>query len=387
MVCFLAIHPLVKAQSLGQDDVNSIYNDTVWYQQNGGAGCSVTVDTNLSGNDEKEKAFNFFITKGLSPIQSAAILGNFMQESGVLPTRVQGGGESNIVPLDGKTGYGLAQWTYLARQQALVDYAKQTNLPVYTLELQLNFTWHESTSDGTMSNFKTINKIEAATEYWMSNYEKPAAATANLPGRIKFANDFLALYSGTGGSTITVPATSGGCTATAPGQDSQFIDGFIIYSQYDPRWANKPYGTSTIAISGCGPSAMAMIITALTGQSITPDITAAYATSQNLYVPGAGSSWDIGSVLAQHWGLNATSIPVSQKVITAHLQARDLVIAAGQGSLPFTSGGHFIVIRGVAADGNWMIGDSGHSNTSSQEWDPQAIISNMSQGSVYAISK
>src|SRR6185369_13828140 len=74
------------AQSLSQDDASSIYSDTVWYQQSGGAVCNVNVDLNLSGSGNAEKAYNFFIAKGLSPVQSAAILGNFMRESGIVPT-------------------------------------------------------------------------------------------------------------------------------------------------------------------------------------------------------------------------------------------------------------------------------------------------------------
>ena len=375
------------AQSLNQDDVNSIYNDTVWYQQNGGNGCTVNIDVNLSGKTNADKAYNFFISKGLSPVQAAAILGNFMQESGMNPKRVQGGGESDTVPLDGKTGYGLAQWTDIGRQQALVEYSKQTNLPVYSLELQLNFAWYEASSGDVITNLKAIQKIEVATEYWMSSYEKPAAGSANLPQRIIFANQFLAEFSGLTGSTTEAPGTTGGCSFTAPGENSQYVDGFVIYSQYDPAWANKPYGSSTIAVSGCGPSAMAMIITALTGKRVTPDVTAAYAASQNLYVPGAGSMWTISPVLADNWGLKSTLIGAKIAKITATLQSGGLVIASGQGPLPFTTGGHFIVIRGVTADGKWKIGDSGHNNTSSQDWDPQLLVSNMNDGSVYAITK
>jgi hypothetical protein len=384
---WLIASPIALAQNLSDDDKKSIYNDTVWYQQSGGAICSTGVDLNLSGNDRAQKAYNFFISKGLTPIQSAAILGNFMRESGIVPTRVQGGGESNTVPLDGKTGYGLAQWTDLGRQQALVDYSKQLNIPVYTLELQLNFVWHEASSGNVINNLKTISSIEKATKYWMDSYERPAAETAALDKRIEFAKQFLEQFGGTGGQGVSATGTSPSCASAGPGQNTKYIDGFIIYSQYDPTWANKPYGTSTIALSGCGPSAMAMIITSLTGRSVTPDVTAAYATSQNLYVQNVGSKWDIGKVLAEHWGLKATKIGIDETTINQVLISGGLVITAGKGSLPFTTGGHFIAIRGVTTTGKWKIGDSGHNNTSGQEWDPQSILSNMSEGSVYAISQ
>jgi hypothetical protein len=130
-----------------------------------------------------------------------------------------------------------------------------------------------------------------------------------------------------------------------------------------------------------------MIITALTGQSVTPDVTATYADKQGLYVPGAGSSWSIAPVLAKHWGLKSAAIGASVAKISAALQSGGLVVGSGQGPLPFTTGGHYIVIRGVAADGKWKIGDSAHTSTNTQEWDPQKLVSYMNDGSIYAISK
>jgi hypothetical protein len=106
-----------------------------------------------------------------------------------------------------------------------------------------------------------------------------------------------------------------------------------------------------------------------------------------LYVSGEGSSWSIGPVLAKHWGLKAQAIGADGAKIAATLQAGGLVITAGQGAKPFTSGGHFIVIRGLTADGKWKVGDSGHNDTSDKEWEPSQLLASMAGGSVYAISK
>lgn len=169
------------------------------------------------------------------------------------------------------------------------------------------------------------------------------------------------------------------------GQDTKYIDGFAIYNQTDPAWANKPFGSSTIGPSGCGPSAMAMIVTALTGKKVTPPDVATYAES--MYVPGAGSSHQIGPFVAAHWGLTATPVGANVAKITEALLAGSLVVAPGHGADPFTKGGHYIVIRGVTASGKWKVGDSGHSDTSDKEWDAQTLASQMHSGGVYAISK
>ncbi len=75
----------------------------------------------------------------------------------------------------------------------------------------------------------------------------------------------------------------------------------------------------------------AMIITNLTGSQVTPDITAKYAASQNLYISGTGTSWAVGSVLAKHWNLTAQAIGADEAKINAALQAGALVITAGMG--------------------------------------------------------
>lgn len=173
--------------------------------------------------------------------------------------------------------------------------------------------------------------------------------------------------------------------AVGNGQDTKYIDGFTVYSQTDADWKNKPYSSSTIGAAGCGPSAMAMIVTALTGRKVTPPEVASVATS--MYVEGSGSSWQIGPFVANKYGLRSDPIGANTAKITEALMMGGLVIAPGDGADPFTKKGHFIVIRGVTSSGKWKVGDSGHSNTSDKEWDAQTLVSQMHSGGVYAIYK
>src|SRR5205823_3502134 len=53
-------------------------------------------------------AFEFFVGKGLSDVQAAAIVGNLQQESSINPSSVQPGGP----------GRGIAQWSTGARWNA-----------------------------------------------------------------------------------------------------------------------------------------------------------------------------------------------------------------------------------------------------------------------------
>jgi len=363
--------------------------------------CSVDVGATLSGNDQIQQAYNYYVQQGLTPAQSAGLVGNLWWESGLIPTKVNGGSTSDT-PVPGKA-WGIAQWTG-GRVTALQVFGQQNNENIDDLLTQLQFSWSElnGSEQKAGNDLKAQVTVDDAAQSVFTYYEAPGDKT--LPNRQARAEAVYNLYgSSAGGTTVSAPASGDGCSSTGPGQDTQYINGFTVYSQCDPQWKDNAYGSgdtstygcttasNTIGTNGCGPTAMAMIITALTGQQVTPDLTAAYATSQGLYESGVGSSWSIAPKLAAHWGLNSKPVGADVAGITAVLQNGGLVIAAGSGALPFTSGGHFIVIRGVTTDGQWQIGDPGNSSTSSQQWDPAQLVSTISAGgsggSVYAITK
>jgi hypothetical protein len=178
-----------------------------------GQNCSCsTGSTTLTGSGPAQQAWNFFtVTHNLSPVQTAAILGNFQEESGLDPQRVQGGGESQVDPLDNVTGWGIAQWTSIGRQQALQDFANSQSQPVYSLALQLDFVWQEATAGGNIAAMRTVTDIQVGVDYWMSNYERPDVASEHEDIRLSDAKGFLQLY-GNGtptGGTVTPPTGSG----------------------------------------------------------------------------------------------------------------------------------------------------------------------------------
>ena len=366
--------------------------------------CKVGVDTTLSGNDNMEIIYNYMTgTRGLTLEQAAGFMGNIQHESTFNPKAVEGGewggrqwgGESDTIPPtvgpQGQPGYGLVQWTSPDRKKGLQQMSDSDpkRRPVHDIGLQLDYMWSELEGGWkarALDPLRQAKDVPTATKIIQDNYEVGSNYGARLRNAEKIYNIFKDKTPSTGVPSSTQP--SGSCSSiSGPGQDSKYVDGFLVYSQYDPAWKDKPYASSTIGESGCGPSAMAMIITALTGGSVKPPETADYAARQGLYEPGAGSKWTIGPVLAKNWGLKSQFIGADVARISATLKAGGLVIAAGQGPKPFTSGGHMIVIRAVTADGKFKIGDSGHSDTSDQLWDARQLVSNMADGSVHAITK
>ena len=154
----------------------------------GGGGNYGDTSGNFSGSENAEKAFNYFKSKGYTDQQAAAIVGNFQQESGVDPSRVNSIGMR-----------GIAQWDP-NRWRNLEKFASAKNLDPNSLEAQLQFTQHElSTGDGGLSEstLKSSQSTSGATVLFRKQYERPNEAEANDPARINYAETVLKKYGGT----------------------------------------------------------------------------------------------------------------------------------------------------------------------------------------------
>ena len=68
------------------------------------------------------------------------------------------------------------------------------------------------------------------------------------------------------------------------------------------------YGTSTIGSAGCGPTAMAIVISTLTGETVTPKMMADYSIEHGEYVSGQGTSHSFPANAARHWGLSVKRV-------------------------------------------------------------------------------
>lgn len=115
---------------------------------------------------------------GIKDYQAAAIVGNIIQESSLVPNRVQGSGmRTGPLKLDGTTGYSYPQWTDLGRQRNFASYMESKGFDWKTKgatdELATGFLAKEFKSY--MSNVFTSTKNVAAASNWvLFNYEKPA---------------------------------------------------------------------------------------------------------------------------------------------------------------------------------------------------------------------
>lgn len=142
--------------------------------------------------------------------------------------------------------------------------------------------------------------------------------------------------------------------------------------QWDERWGYAGYGESCIAVSGCAPTALAMVIAGLKGEnSITPYEIGKYAEDNGFYVKGTGTSWSLMTVGGSHFGVKGTEISLSKSVIYNELEAGHPIICSMRKG-DFTTAGHFIVLAGVK-DGKIKVNDPNSRQRSEILWDYERL--------------
>jgi hypothetical protein len=183
----------------------------------------------------------------------------------------------------------------------------------------------------------------------------------------------------------TAPTEATSTTSSSCASNGIPAGDFVFYSQHDAKWKNHSFGSSTIDESGCGPTSLAMVVATLADSGITPEDTADWGTKNGMYEEGVGSSHALFTQGARNYGLTSEYAGTDiNKVITA-IKAGGLGIASGKGPVPFTSGGHILVIRGVTDDGKLLVGDPNQSSLDTKEYDQSELMKSVN--GLWAITK
>lgn len=122
-------------------------------------------------------AYDYFIGKGLRPVQAAALVGNFLVESGYgLSPRAD----------NGIGNHGIAQWGTSVpsgqRWQKLESWAAGQGRNVYDLRTQLDFVWHEmstsySSFHSDLKKITNIRDVNKASDLVTRSYEGAVAGS------------------------------------------------------------------------------------------------------------------------------------------------------------------------------------------------------------------
>ena len=131
----------------------------------------------------------------------------------------------------------------------------------------------------------------------------------------------------------------------------------VSYLQTDPRWSAKDYSArgekTTIGASGCGPTAMSMVLATWADPQVTPATECAWALAHGYKAPHQGTYYGYFPPAAARYGLTCRQMNWSSLYdnpnSSLHAQAKgeidkgNLVIAC-MGPGLWTSSGHFVLV-------------------------------------------
>lgn len=175
----------------------------------------------LTGKNNEEKIWNFLKGEGLNSYGVAALMGNLYAESGLNPQNLQNSYEKNLGYTDAaytaavdsgaysnfvhdSAGYGLAQWTFWSRKEALLAYVKAASASIGDLEVQLGFLYKELNESygSVLSVLKTAASIKEASDVVLTKYERPADQSATVKTkRASYGQVYYNKYAKTGATT------------------------------------------------------------------------------------------------------------------------------------------------------------------------------------------
>lgn len=160
--------------------------------------------------------WNYLKSQGLTDCGVAGLMGNLYAESGLNPRNLQNSYEKSLgydddsytLAVDNGTytnfvndsaGYGLAQWTYWSRKQALLAYCKASGASIGSLDTQLGFLMKEL-SEGYQSVLRTLKSTDSvleASNTVLLNFERPADQSVGVQRkRAEFGQAYYDKFAG-----------------------------------------------------------------------------------------------------------------------------------------------------------------------------------------------
>lgn len=147
-----------------------------------------------------------------------------------------------------------------------------------------------------------------------------------------------------------------------------------LFLQWDSRWGYETYGSDFMAITGCGPTCLSMVLCGLSGETEWDPLSVArYAQQEGYYVKGSGTAWDMMTQGAEDLGLTVDDVVFDAEHILTRLQNGSPIICAMRPG-DFTTTGHFIVLSGVDGDGRVTVCDPNSKANSEKSWDVETLL-------------
>lgn len=160
-----------------------------------------------------EYIWSFFKSKGLNDFAIAGLLGNLFAESNLLPINLQNTFEKKLGMTDAEytaavdqgiynnfvkdsAGYGLAQWTYYSRKEALLEFAHAQKKSIGDLYMQLEFLWNELQAyKSLMKKLNNADSVRSASDAVLHDFEAPADQSESVEiKRESYSQDYYNKY-------------------------------------------------------------------------------------------------------------------------------------------------------------------------------------------------
>lgn len=167
-------------------------NDILYYD-NCASSCSTGAATQMIGENNAERAYNYLVTHGYSPEQAAGIVGNMILESGVNPQRLQGTSLNDQTPADeaqgSPEGWGIVQWTPAGK---MITPLKAAGKDPNDLTTQMEYLTDGNRLNGgaradAADRVRATSTVDDATQAFGQYYEAPADLGASIELRKTYA--------------------------------------------------------------------------------------------------------------------------------------------------------------------------------------------------------
>lgn len=180
----------------------------------------------------EEKIWSFLKAQGLTDAGAAGLMGNLYAESGLSPVNLQNTYEKKLGYTDETytaavdsgsyhnfagdgAGYGLAQWTYWSRKEALLAFAKSAGRSIGDLDMQLDFLMRELSGGyrAVLDILRTVVTVRTASDAVLVQFERPAdQSEAAKARRAGYGQTYYDRYAGTASAGETIYTVVAGDT-------------------------------------------------------------------------------------------------------------------------------------------------------------------------------
>lgn len=157
-------------------------------------------------------------------------------------------------------------------------------------------------------------------------------------------------------------------TVTPPEEEKK---SFVNYFQQN--YQNEYGEGATIAAKGAAPTAIAMVLTALKGEEITPVETAKWSLDNGFVTQESTTETTYFDAIAEAYGIDCVQVDLTEENILANIsEGKYMIVSMEEGQFGETE--NYVVITGITEDGKITIADPNSEDNSTKTWDISVFL-------------